>query len=551
MATYQVPQIVSPPTLNPNEAFLIASGDLRLSANQTCWPAQAEMERQITTAFAAQGITVKRAHTYDEALKHGFIWNQRMGMDVFKLIPPQAPLIVAVAVWQYSYHVLAGLRDHRGPILTVANWSGQWPGLVGLLNLNGSLTKMGVRYSTIWSEDFQDDFFLKGIRQWLQEGTITHDTRHVRDLEPARLPKEESQLGAALAKQLKSDKAIFGIFDEGSMGMYNAIIDDELLNPLGIYKERLSQAALLAEMRFVSDTEAQSIRTWLDEKGMTFMIGSDEATELTNSQIREQIKMYIAALRIADAFGCDAIGIQYQLGLKDMTAASDLAEGLFNNVERPAVYHKETGRELFPGKAMPHFNEVDEGAGVDALVTNRVWTSMGLDPATTLHDVRWGRQYKDNHIDDFVWVFEISGAVPPSHLVGGYTGAVSERQPAMYFPKGGGSIKGESKPGEIVWSRVYIQDGALHADIGRGTVVALPPEEMQFRWKSTTPQWPIMSAVLHGVSRDQLMARHKANHIQVVYAPSAETADKALAAKASMFEEMGISVHLCGEVRLS
>ncbi len=26
--------------------------------------------------------------------------------------------------------------------------------------------------------------------------------------------------------------------------MYNAIIDDELLNPLGIYKERLSQAPL-------------------------------------------------------------------------------------------------------------------------------------------------------------------------------------------------------------------------------------------------------------------------------------------------------------------
>jgi hypothetical protein len=258
--------------------------------------------------------------------------------------------------------------------------------------------------------------------------------------------------------------------------------------------------------------------------------------------------MYIAAVRLADAFRCDAIGIQYQLGLKDMTAASDLAEGLLNNVDRPAVYHKETGRELFPGKALPHFNEVDEGAGLDALVTNRVWTAMGLDPATTLHDVRWGRHYKGNDIDDFVWVFEISGAVPPSHLVGGYAGAVSERQPAMYFPKGGGSIKGESKPGEIVWSRVYIQDGALHADIGRGTVVALPPEEMQFRWESTTPQWPIMSAILHGVSRDQLMARHKANHIQVVYAPSAEIADKALAAKAAMFAEMGLAVHLCGEV---
>jgi L-fucose isomerase, C-terminal domain len=550
MATYQIPQIVSPPTLSPNEAFLIASGDLRLSANQTCWPAQADMERQIVAAFAAEGVTVKRAHAYDETMKHGFIWNQRMGMDVFKAIPPEAPLIVAVAVWQYSYHVLAGLRDHRGPILTIANWSGQWPGLVGLLNLNGSLAKMGVTYSTIWSEDFQDEFFLKGIRQWLREGTIAHDTRHIRDLDLAHLPKEESQLGVALAKQLKNDKAIFGIFDEGSMGMYNAIIDDELLNPCGVYKERLSQSALLAEMRLVSDKEANNIRTWLEEKGMTFVVGSDEATELTNAQILEQIKMYIAAVRIADAFGCDAIGIQYQLGLKDMTAASDLAEGLLNNVERPPVYHKETGEELFAGKALPHFNEVDEGAGVDALVTNRVWTAMGLDPATTLHDVRWGRHYKGNNIDDFVWVFEISGAVPPSHFVGGYAGAVSERQPAMYFPKGGGSIKGESKPGEIVWSRVYIQDGALQVDIGRGTVVALPPEEMQFRWKSTTPQWPIMSAILHGVSRDQLMGRHKANHIQVAYAPSAELADKALVAKVAMFAEMGITVHLCGDVKV-
>jgi hypothetical protein len=550
MTDYLMPQIAPAPTSQPNEVFLVASGDLRLSANQTCWPAQAEMEGQIVAALAAEGVTVKRAHPYDEAMKHGFIWNQRMGMDVFKTIPPESPLIVAVAVWQYSYHVLAGLRAHRGPILTVANWSGQWPGLVGLLNLNGSLTKMGVAYSTIWSEDFKDEFFLKGIHQWLHEGKIAHDASHVRDLDRERLPKQEVQLGTGLATHLKNDKAILGIFDEGCMGMYNAIIDDEYLNPCGIYKERLSQSALLAEMHLVSEEEAQRARDWLDQKGMKFSVGNDDATELTSAQILEQLKMYVAAVRIADSFGCDAIGIQYQQGLKDMSAASDLAEGLLNNVDRPPVYHRETGQELYAGKALPHFNEVDEGAAVDALVTNRVWTAMGLDPATTLHDVRWGRHYKDNRIDDFVWVFEISGSVPPSHLIGGYTGAVSERQPAMYFPKGGGTIKGESKPGEIVWSRVYVQNGRLHVDMGRGTVVKLSDEEMHSRWQSTTPQWPIMSAILHGVNRDQLMARHKANHIQVVYAPSPELADQALAAKAAMFAEMGIDVHLCGAIKV-
>jgi hypothetical protein len=89
-------------------------------------------------------------------------------------------------------------------------------------------------------------------------------------------------------------------------------------------------------------------------------------------------------------------------------------------------------------------------------------------------------------------------------------------------------------------------DGELHADLGRATVVELPMEETERRWQMTTPQWPIMNAVIHGVTRDQMMARHKANHLNVAYAPSAGEADLALAAKAAMLHEMGIKVHLCG-----
>ena len=529
-------------------AYLVASGDLRQSANQVCWPAQEAMEKLVIAACARAGLKVVRAHPYDPIQKHGFISTQRMGMDVFQSIPKDAPVIVAEAVWQYSYHVLAGLRDQRGPILTVANWSGQWPGLVGLLNLNGCLTKMGVKYSTLWSENFDDAFFLDGLRQWISSGTILHDTRHVRDLNPASLPAAQRELGQTLAHDLRRRKAILGIFDEGCMGMYNAIIEDELLNACGIYKERLSQSALVAEMDTVSDEEALAARRWLDEQGMQFTTGSDDTVDLTDAQIIAQLKMYIAAMRMAKFFGCDAIGIQYQQGLKDMTPASDLAEGLFNNPVRPPVFDKTNGEELFAGKALPHFNEVDEGAGVDALITNRVWTALGLDPSTTLHDIRWGRHYKGNGIDDFVWVFEISGAAPASHFVGGYSGAVSERQPPMYFPLGGGTLKGISKPGEIVWSRVFVMDNQIHVDLGRGTVVSLPDQEIRDRWESTTKQWPMMSAILHGITRDQMMARHKANHIQVAYAPDAVTANHALTAKAAMFVELGINVHLCGRV---
>jgi len=545
MSSYVVSAIHEPEPVAANEVVLIASGDLRESANEMCWPAQSAMEAEVTAAFGAEGIKVRRAHAYDPARHHGFISSQRMGMDVFMGIHPDAPLVVAEAVWQYSHNVFAGLRNHRGPILTVANWSGQWPGLVGMLNLNGGLHKACVAFSTLWSKDFKDEFFRKGIRQWLKEKKVTQDERHVRDLDLATLPKAERELGSALAAQLQFRKAILGVFDEGCMGMYNAIVEDELLNKAGIYKERLSQSALVAAMQQVPAAEAQAVRQWIDATGLKFITGTDESTELTDAQILEQCKMYIAAVRIANNFGCDAIGIQYQQGLKDSVPASDLVEGLLNNVERPPVLGSD-GKELYAGAPLPHFNEVDECAGVDAIVTNRVLTAMKLDPATTLHDVRWGEDYKGEGIDGFVWVFQISGAVPASHIAGGYAKATSQRQPPMYFRLGGGTLTGVCKAGEVIWSRVFVKDGALQADIGRATAVELPAEETARRLKLTTPQWPIMNVLLHGVTRDQFMGHHRANHVNVAYAPSVEEADRVLAAKASMFAHLGIEVHLCG-----
>ena len=497
-------------------------------------------------AIRREGRPARRGHAVDSAKGHGFIDSQRCGIQVFRQIPPDAPLVVVEAVWQYSHHVLHGLYTHRGPILTVANWSGEWPGLVGLLNLNGSLTKAGVKYSSLWSRDFQDEFFLRGLRKWLDGKPVRHDTSHVRKLSDVKLPAKAEQLGAQLAAELQRNKAIMGVFDEGCMGMYNAIIPDELLHPTGVFKERLSQSALYAEMQRVGLEEAQEARSWLQRKGLRFLTGPNPEIDLTDDQIAGQCRMYIAALRIADDFGCHAIGIQYQQGLKDLAPASDLVEGLLNNVDRPPVRRPDNGRVLYENQALPHFNEVDECAGLDALVTNRIWGKLGYEPETTLHDVRYGEPYLVNGAEEFVWVFEISGAAPPQHFIDGYRGAVSERQPPMYFPSGGGTLKGVSKPGEIVWSRIYMEDGKLKADVGRAKVVELPRAETERRWRITTPQWPIMHAVTYGISRDQMMAQHKSNHVQVAYAPHSAAANLALAVKAVMFRDMGLEVNVCG-----
>jgi L-fucose isomerase-like protein len=538
-------------SLPTKQIQLVASGDSRLSANQRCWPAQLELEQRLGRAIAAAGCQVVRVHPFKQDVRHGFIASQREGIEMFRTIDPRAPLIIAEAVWQYSHHVLPGLTTHRGPILTVANWSGMWPGLVGMLNLNGSLTKAGIPYSTLWSEDFTDEYFVARLREWLLTGKCGHDVSHAILFDVTRCDEGPRTIGEQLAQQLLKEKAIMGVFDEGCMGMYNAIIPDNLLHGVGVFKERLSQSAFYYETQQVDDLEASSVRQWTESRGMRFHTGSQHETDLTDEQILLQCKMYIAAVRLADDFGCNLIGIQYQQGLKDLLPASDLVEGTLNNSDRPPVRSRNGQRILFEGEPIIHFNEVDECAGLDALITYRVQKAMRQPVETTLHDIRWGDFDRSGTVDEYVWVFLISGAAPPAHFVGGWSGAEGFRQPAMYFPNGGSTLRGISKPGEIVWSRIYVENDGLYMDIGRGRAVDLPRNETERRWQATTAQWPIMHAVLDGVSRDALMAKHKSNHIQVVYGTDSATANSTLCAKAMFAHTLGIKVNVCGQTGLA
>jgi hypothetical protein len=534
-----------PRKLPKRTVYLAASGDLRRSANEACWPVQAALEQKLGAAVAKFGYRVVRAHLYKAEQRHGFIASQKEGLDVFAELDRTAPIIIAEAVWQYSHHVLPGLLSHEGPILTVANWSGQWPGLVGMLNLNGSLTKAGVRYRTIWSENFDDEAFLSRLGKWLAKGTFRHDASHVKPLRAARVPVRARTTATRIAEDLRRRKSIMGVFDEGCMGMYNAIIPDDLLFGAGFCKERLSQSSLYYAATQVTDDEARAVYAWYKRSGFTFHFGTNEATDLTEAQVLLQCRMYVAACRLADEFGCEAIGIQYQQGLKDLLPASDLVEGTLNNGDRPPVLNA-AGKVIRPASPITHFNEVDECAGLDGILTQRVHTALGQPPENTLHDVRWGDWDRSGTVADYVWVFLISGSAPPAHHIGGWAGSDSHRQPPVYFRLGGGSLRGIARPGEIVWSRVYVEGSRLRMDLGRAKVVELPREETERRWRETTYQWPIMHAVLHGVSRDQFMGRHKANHIQVAYAHSAREADLAMYTKAALASHLGLDVSLCG-----
>jgi hypothetical protein len=296
------------------------------------------------------------------------------------------------------------------------------------------------------------------------------------------------------------------------MGMLNAVINPAKLAGIGMPLELLNQSDLVAEMNLVGDEEAQKHLNWLVKKGVWFDWGTDQYEDLVYGQVLTQMKMYSAAARIYKRYGLSAIGIPYQYGLVRCVPASDLVEGMLNNSYRPNVKDPETKEIINKGKPIIHFNEGDIGAGVPQVIMHDIYMYKDMQPETTLHDVRWGRRYEGK----FVWVFLISGGAPAAHF-GGWKKTRVYRQPKMYFPLGGGTCSGISKPGIITWARFYEQYGEIGMDCGTGQVIEMPEDEVTERLNKTTKEWPIANVHIPGYDREQLMSSHMSNHIIIGY----------------------------------
>jgi len=518
--------------------YLVNNGDFRDTACRVGWPMQEKTLDLLQKALKKLGYDTKVLPKYDAKKKHGFITKQCEGVQVFSQMESDAPVIVVLNIWAYSHHVSGPLQTHRGPVLLLANFDGTWPGLVALLNHSATLDRLNVAHSRLWSETFSDDpVFMKKLKEWLDTGKVVHDLSHLTDAEKLNLPPSAEQFGKKLAEDILRNRRIMGQFDPGCMGMLNAVMDPAKLGAVGLPIEYLNQSDLLAEMNLVSDEEAQKHLDWLVKKGTWFDWGTNKFTDLVYDQVLSQMKMYSSAVRMVARYGLSAIGIPYQYGLVRCCPASDLVEGMLNNSDRPPVRDPETKKIIRDGQPIVHFNEGDMGAGIPQLLLCEIYSRKKMPPETTLHDVRWGRDFEGK----FLWVFLISGGAPPAHF-GGWKNTKVYRQPPMYFPLGGGTCSGVSKPGVITWARAYEAGGKLGMDCGLGEVVEVPKEELQDRLNKTTPQWPIANVHIPGYDRDQLMASHMSNHIVIGYGD-------VLTELIATCRYLGISTRVAGDVR--
>ncbi|MDR3108540.1 MAG: fucose isomerase [Planctomycetaceae bacterium] len=529
-----------------NTAILFACGDFRLQNNQNCWLQQEVLESALTQTAKNFGYNLVRANVYNPLSQHGFITSRKECLETFATISPQSPLIVTNTNEFSSHNIVPFLLTHEGPILTVGHWSGSWQSVDGMLQLNGSLCKAGKQYSTLWSGDFTDRWFLERFEKWLKTGIVRFANPHVKPGKSLTVQTKDRQLGEKLANEIRVKKSLIGSFDVSSNRMYNTIVPPELLLPLGIYKEAFSQASLYAAAMMVPDDEARDVYRWVLAKGTLFNVGGDDQdSDLTLQQILLQCKTYIAAVRIADEYSCDAIGVPMLPAFKDLLPDSGFIEGLLNNSDRPPV-RAQNGRVLFDNKPVIHFHRGDELAGVDALLHSRVAQSLGQSPETTQQELRWGDVDQTNNGKDFILTFQTDSGVPPQLLDLGWKGMNIVRQLPQFSKQGGGIMHGMCKSGEIVWSRMFMERGRLCMDIGRGRALKLQHEEVRRRRMLCTQDWTIMNAILTGVTKDNLVARNRSNYINVAYADTPKNADHLMAVKAAMVTALGVEVYLCG-----
>jgi L-fucose isomerase-like protein len=503
----------------PEKIALFWPGDYRPTPNKTALPNIEAATQQLEKALKKLGRPSYRIK--------GYITKPHESIE--KLGPVDDPLIGVCVHWFYGPHTTDGVACKNNPLLLASNFSGQWPGLVGLLNTGACLASIGRHFSRAWTseEDWTTDGqFMYHLDEWCRTGR----TRYASD--ELSTPKPVSDAAAKIAGGVLADirkrRVLALMLGDTSMGMINGYFGPRMLYPIGFTEHKVDQGWIIDRGERIAKKRIDDAYAFVKSKGVTFHYDEKDAEDFHEDATKEQLRDYLAVLDMIHEFKADCLGWQYQLGLIPLRPPSDFSEGLFNSACRP----ESNGEPIITS------TEADQGNLVPMELMKRLLKAKGLHPSVAFHDVRWG----GDHDGRFVWVLLNSGSAGAyafNHDPDTLKGVHSYRQPAQYFPIPGGTFAGESLPGKMTWARAYIDGDILGMDIGRGEVVKLPPKKRDAWWEGTTRQWPLMAAWL-GVSRDSVMAHYMSNHIAVAYGDIFEE-------MVSLSRSLGFTVRVWGQ----
>ena len=315
-------------------------GDYRDKPNQWALPGVEEATGQLEKALVKLGYSPYRVE--------GFI--SRPHQSIEKLGPIDDPMIGVCTHWLYGPHTTDGVVGKDTPLLLASNFSGQWPGLVGLLNTGACLESVGRQFSRVWTDaqDWTaDERFMSRLEEWCTTGAIAYSEDELSY--QTGISSNAETIAKTVEQGIRDRRVLALMLGDTSMGMINGYFGPRLLNPIGFTEHKVDQAWIIDRGRSISDKRIEDAYRFVRSNGVAFHYGEENAEDFDENATREQLRDYLTVLDMIDEFKADCLGWQYQLGLLNLRPPSDFAEGLLNSVCRPesngdTVAHCHRGR---------------------------------------------------------------------------------------------------------------------------------------------------------------------------------------------------------------
>ncbi|HET9934795.1 MAG TPA: hypothetical protein VFQ35_29020, partial [Polyangiaceae bacterium] len=355
------------------KVYVYWPGDARQKPNELALPNMEAATQQMERALKKLGRNPERIP--------GFLSKPHEALD--KLGPIDEPLVGIFVHWVYAPHTTDGVVGKDNPLLLASNFSGQWPGLVGLLNTGASLESLNRKHSRIFTtaEDWsQDAVFMERLDEWCSSGRIRYSEQGIRY--HAEVSAEATHRAQRVAAGIRRRRPLLLMFGDTSMGMINGYFGPRLLSRYGFAEHKIDQAWIIDRGSRVVDRRINDAYSFVKDRGVVFHYGETGAQDFTEQATREQLRDYLAILDMAGEFGADCLGIQYQLGLIPLRPPTDFAEGLFNSSCRPESN----------GDTIACATEADQGNALPMEMLKRLLKERGLHQAVMFHDVRWGAE---------------------------------------------------------------------------------------------------------------------------------------------------------------
>src|SRR5205807_1997829 len=192
------------------------------------------------------------------------------------------PMIGVCVHWCYAPHTTEGVVGKQNPLLLASNFSGEWPGLVGLLNTGASLESLDRRFSRIWTDSKEwtsDKNFMDRLAEWCDTGKITYPENDL-SYEPS-ISSEATKIAQGIAAQIRKRRILILMLGDTSMGMINGYFGPRLLARHGFAEHKVDQAWLPVRMQQVQAERVAEAFQFVRAKGVQFHWGEDGAADFT------------------------------------------------------------------------------------------------------------------------------------------------------------------------------------------------------------------------------------------------------------------------------